>query len=94
MKNMKNRKKFIRALIVAAMAAVMLSVTCFATEGTANVDTVITDLGTMVTGLLAQAEAVFGFITSANVLPWVLLGVGVSLISVGIWWVKWIMWGK
>lgn len=96
MKNLfKNKKKIARLLLCYMAFAAVMAVSCFATEGdTATVGNVITDLSTMVSGLLTNVEAVFGFLTSSAVLPWVLLGVGVSLISVAIWWVKWIMWGR
>lgn len=93
-KKLRAKKRLFLTMAAVSLLMVLMSVSVFATDGTSTVDTVITDLSTVVTGLLTQGEAVFGFITSGVVLPWVLLGVGVSLISVCIWWAKWIMWGK
>lgn len=91
----KNKKKLLRFGLIMAVLCMMMSVVCFADEtSNANVTDVMTDLSTMVTSLLTNATAVFGFLTGPEVLPWVLLGVGVSLIGVCIWWVKWIIWGR
>jgi hypothetical protein len=93
--NKLRKNKIFKTIVLSCVLASMMAVCCFATgEGSANVTSVMDDLSTMVTGLLENATAVFGFLTSAEVLPWVLLGVGVSLVSVGIWWVKWIIWGR
>lgn len=96
MKNLfKNKKKIARLLLCCMAFVAIMAVSCYATDGdTATVSTVIADLSTMVTGLLGNLESVFGFLTSSAVLPWILLGVGISLVSVAIWWVKWILPGR
>lgn len=65
-----------------------------ATETAPALDKIISDLTTATSGILDNASNVFGFLTSSTVLPWILIGTAVSLVSVGIWWVKWITWGK
>lgn len=93
----KNKKKAIRVFMLTACLMAALSCVCFASEVVpvqADTASLLTDLGSMVTSILTQATAVFAFLTSAEVLPFVLLGIAVSLITVAIGWVFRIMWGR
>lgn len=62
-------------------------------EGTSALETFVTNIGTMLGGMIDWMTEIFTFFTSEAVLPWVLLGTIVSLISFGGLFVKRLMWG-
>lgn len=56
-------------------------------------ETFVTNIGTMLTGMIDWMTDIFAFFTSEAVLPWILIGTVVSLISFGGLFVKRLMWG-
>lgn len=61
--------------------------------GSTAMETVISNMTSILTFILDSVESVWTFMTGDNVLPYVLIGVGVSLYFVGVKSVKSLIWG-
>lgn len=62
-------------------------------EGGNVMEAVISSMTSILTFIIDSVEAVWTFMTSETVLPYILIGVGVSLFFVGVKSVKSLIWG-